>query len=140
MNDGQKVSHQVGNKAKLVARLLHVKGLAETEGAEDIKDQVVGPVGHVERTGPLAAIVVNVLLDEVAPAVQVGMNKGLRVTQRLVGKGIVHDPALAVVNLLGRGIPSGHGIGRSRIDPIVVRLAHVGLGIVNLLVATRRVH
>lgn len=140
MGDGHELNHQVGDIAKLAVMLLHVKGLAEAEVAEDIEDQVSGPVSHVERPRPLAAILIDFPLDKITPAVQVGMDEGLCVAQRLVRESIVHDTALAVVSLLGGGVPSSNSFGRPRVHPVIVPLANIGLEVVDFLEASCSVH
>jgi hypothetical protein len=45
----QIVCHDFRNMFQVAVRFLHVELLAEAQVAEDIKDQVVDLVGHVER-------------------------------------------------------------------------------------------
>lgn len=128
MNDTQKIGHESWNIAKLAVRLLHTERLAEAEITENIKDQVVRPVCHVQRTRPFAAIFVDLLSNELAPAVEVGMDEGLSIADSLVGEGIVQYTALAIVCRRVGHVPGRHGLGAARVDSIVFGLANIGLG------------
>lgn len=139
MNDAQKISHEPGNIAQLTIRLLHTKRLAKAEVAKNIEDQVVRPVRHVQGTRPLAAILVDLLTNELTPTVQVGMDKGLSIADSLVGEGIVQHPALAIVRHAVGHVPGRHGLGAARVDSIVFRFVDVGLGAEDGLEAGRGV-
>lgn len=49
MHERQKVGHEMWHVFHIAILLFHVERLAKAKIAEDVKDQVVEPVGHVQR-------------------------------------------------------------------------------------------
>lgn len=127
MENLQKVSHESRDITQLTPRLLHAKRLAKAEITQDIKDEMVSPASHVQRPGPTPLPLANLTRDELAPAVDVVVDKGLAGAEGLVGKGIVHDAPLAGVDGLVDGVPRRHGVDAARVRPVVLCLFHIGL-------------
>lgn len=54
---------------QIAVRFLHIEVLAKAQVAEDVEDQVVDLVGHVERLRPLPICALSALLsEEIDPA------------------------------------------------------------------------
>jgi hypothetical protein len=123
----EKRHQQLGHEAHVAARLLHVERLAKAQVAQDVKDQVVGPLGHVQRVGPSRGLV-GALADQLAPAFRVLVDKHLGRAQRLVGKGLVEHAALAPVLDDARHVPGVDGVHVPRPDLVVYALFDVALG------------
>jgi hypothetical protein len=93
IDERHSVHHEFRHKAVVLA-LNAVKPLAKDQITHDIVIQVRRPIAHVLRLAPVALLATRLQLSQrLAPRADVLDDKRLRGTERVVGEGVVEDPA-----------------------------------------------
>jgi hypothetical protein len=90
----QKRDHDLWNMPQVASRLLHVEVLAEAQVPEDIENEPVHPVTHVERGRPLA-IFGRLLANQLQPSINVGVKEDLGISERCLRESVIQHTALA---------------------------------------------
>lgn len=125
MENFQKVSHESRDITKFTPRFLHAKRLAKAKITKDIKDEMISPSRHIQRLGPLFSLT-NLINDELAPTIDIIVDKRLAGAKGLVGKGIVHDASLTSVDVLVDGVPRRHGVDIAWVRLVVLGFLDIG--------------
>jgi hypothetical protein len=109
----QEGHHNLGDVTEVAGRLLHVETLAKAQVTQDIEDEPVHPITHVERRRPFA-IFWSHLANEFKPSVDVRMQEDLSITQCCLGKGVVEHTAFACMDTDRGTAPSVDSVDISR--------------------------
>lgn len=123
MHEFEIVGQKVWDIFHVSSPFFHVKGLAEAKVTEDVKNEVVDPVRHVERSRPSGFW--HFLGNDLAPSVYVGYYEWFRRLQCLVRKGVIQYTAFTSVNLDVDTIPSSQSIDIPRPYLVVQALFNV---------------